>query len=120
MTLPEQYFVSFPIEGYENMRFYRIPHPYFIDEYFDCYANTNDDWEQVAVVVKENGSMPERCPYWEEMHLIKAIFWEEEEAVMQLHPPESDYINNHPFCLHLWRPLKQVIPLPPSHMVGIK
>ena len=23
---------------------------------------------------------------------------------MQLHPAEQEYINQHPYCLHLWRP----------------
>jgi len=38
---------------------------------------------------------------------------------MQLHPPRSKWINNHPYCLHLWRPTKQEIPLPPEIAVGI-
>lgn len=32
--------------------------------------------------------------------------------------PKRDHINCHPHCLHLWRPLKGRIPLPPSEMVG--
>jgi hypothetical protein len=51
---------------------------------------------------------------------IKALFWDEEEAVMQLHPPRSDYVNVHHFCLHLWRPTETTIPLPPSILVGPK
>jgi hypothetical protein len=29
-------------------------------------------------------------------------------------------VNNHPFCLHLWRAVDQHMRLPPSIMVGIK
>ena len=25
-----------------------------------------------------------------------------------------------PYCLHIWRPIRQEIPIPPSLMVGIK
>lgn len=43
-------------------------------------------------------------PSWDEMCKIKEIFWDDEDCVMQLHPPKSEYVNNHPYCLHLWRP----------------
>lgn len=43
----------------------------------------------------------------------------EEETVVQFHPPESEYVNNHLYCLHLWKPPYPVI-LPPSIMVGVK
>lgn len=71
-------------------------------------------WEHVSV------SLPDRCPTWAEMCTIKAIFWSDEDAVMELHPPRSDWVNNHQFCLHLWRPVGIDIPLPPSLMVGYK
>ena len=43
----------------------------------------------------------------------------EEEAVVQIHPPKSEYVNNHQFVLHLWKPTKDALPLPPSIAVGI-
>ena len=70
------------------------------------------DWEHVSV------SLPNRCPNWPEMCFIKSLFWDDEETVMQLHPPKSQWINNHSFCLHMWRPCKQEIPMPPSETVG--
>jgi len=70
-------------------------------------------WEHVSV------SLPDRCPTWEEMCRVKALFWDDEDAVMQLHPPRSTWVNNHPYCLHLWRPVEGAIPLPPQFMVGI-
>lgn len=66
------------------------------------------EWEHVSV------SLPTRCPNWPEMCFIKDLFWAEDEVVMQLHPARSNYVNNHNFCLHLWRPLKGEIPLPPQ------
>jgi hypothetical protein len=71
-------------------------------------------WEHVSV------SLPNRCPNWQEMCFVKSLFWEDEEAVMQLHPPRSTWINNHPFCLHLWKPMLAEIPLPPQSAVGLK
>jgi hypothetical protein len=38
--------------------------------------------------------------------------------VFQLHPPESQYINFHPFALHLWRHSDHPILMPPSIFVG--
>ena len=70
-------------------------------------------WEHVSV------SAQGRCPTWEEMHWVKSLFFEPEECVIQFHPPASVYVNNHPFCLHLWKPVGFVIPLPPTECVGI-
>lgn len=65
-------------------------------------------------------SLPTRCPSWEQMCTIKEAFWKDDECCMQLHPPKSNYVNNHPYCLHIWRPINVEIPQPPSVMVGIK
>lgn len=72
---------------------------------------TECGWEHVSV------SLPNRPPNWAEMAFVKDLFWHEEDAVMQLHPPRSCYVNNHPFCLHLWRPRDATIPLPPTGLV---
>lgn len=77
-------------------------------------ADGDIPWEHVSV------SLNNRCPNWEEMCFVKALFWDDEDTVMQLHPPKSKWVNNHPFCLHLWRPLKEAIPLPPEIAVGYK
>lgn len=71
------------------------------------------NWEHVSV------SLEHRCPTWEEMCIVKALFWDDEETVLQFHPPESDYVNQHRFCLHLWR-YKGEMPRPPSIAVGLK
>lgn len=74
-------------------------------------ASAYDDWDHVSV------SLENRCPTWEEMEFVKRLFFHPTEAVMQLHPPVSDHVNIHPFCLHLWRPHRQQIPTPPRSMV---
>jgi hypothetical protein len=58
-------------------------------------------------------SLEDRCPTWEEMCWVKALFWEPEEVVIQYHPKESQYVNHHKFCLHLWRPVGVELPCPP-------
>lgn len=75
-------------------------------------ASWGRGWEHVSV------SQQDRCPSWAEMDHAKRLFWDDEEAVMQLHPPRSQWVNNHPHCLHLWKPIEQEIPLPPTDMVG--
>lgn len=75
-------------------------------------ASAGEGWEHVSV------SLPNRCPNWPEMHAIKQLFWLDEEAVMQLHPPQSDYRSYYDYCLHLWRPISQDIPLPPGILVA--
>jgi len=74
-------------------------------------------WQHVSVSIP---SAPRETPSWAEMAAIKDIFWPPDQAVIQIHPPAADYLNNHPGCLHLWRPTTgPEIPLPPSYMVGL-
>jgi hypothetical protein len=71
-------------------------------------------WDHVSV------SLPDRCPTWEELEFIKRLFFERHECAMQLHVPPRDHVNNHEFCLHIWRPIDVEIPRPPAVMVGIQ
>lgn len=75
-------------------------------------AGEGGGWEHVSV------SLPDRCPTWDEMCYVKSLFWDVEDCVLQFHPPESRYVNNHPYCLHLWRPTGVDIPTPPTITVG--
>lgn len=75
-------------------------------------ASAGDGWDHVSV------SRVNRCPNWPEMEHIKRLFFKDDETAMQLHVPSTDHVNHHPYCLHLWRPLDQEIPRPPSIMVG--
>jgi hypothetical protein len=71
-------------------------------------------WEHVSVSTRR------RIPNWQEMCFVKDLFWEPEDCVVQYHPPQSKYVNNYSKVLHLWRPLKEPIPMPPSILVGFK
>jgi len=79
-------------------------------------------WEHVSVHAFR-GSLDKRVkqmrtPTWLEMCLIKDLFWDGEDVVMQLHPRRSEYVNQHPHVLHLWRPTHVTIPTPASVLVG--
>lgn len=105
----------------------RLPHP-LTREYGDPYNgaalvtlesgevvraifSNGEGWDHVSV------SLPDRCPTWGEMCEIKDMFFDAQDCVMQLHPPRSQYINRHPYCLHLWRPHAGGIPMPPLDFV---
>ena len=68
-------------------------------------------WDHVSV------SYSNRCPTWDEMCRVKEIFFEPEECCVEYHPAESDYVNVHPYCLHIWRPQDGQIPKPPRIFV---
>ena len=80
---------------------------------FFVIASSGGGWEHVSV----DPNNKKRCPTWDEMCAIKNMFFDEEEVVMQLHPAKSEYVNIHPYCLHLWRPLEREIPMPPVEFV---
>jgi hypothetical protein len=75
-------------------------------------------WEHVSARVASYKG--DRIPTWEEMCWVKSLFWDDDECVVQFHPPKSDYVNNHPCVLHLWKPINMELPRPPSIAVGIK
>lgn len=70
-------------------------------------------WEHASIsIIGEN-----RCPTWDEMCFIKNLVWKMNECIVQYHPPESQYVNNHPYVLHLWKPIKETMPMPPKMFV---
>lgn len=77
-------------------------------------ASDGEGWEHVSVSLKN------RDPNWRQMCFIKELFWDPEDCVVQYHPPRSQYVNQHEHCLHLWRPIKEALPIPPSILVGYK
>lgn len=77
-------------------------------------ASAGEGWDHVSI------SLPNRCPTWPEMCLVKDMFFEDEEMVIQIHPKKSEYVNYHPYCLHMWRWQLEGQPMPPSILVGPK
>lgn len=80
--------------------------------WLNCVVSSGDPevgikWEHVSV------STPTRCPTWDEMDWIKRLFWNDEEIVQQFHVNDSRKTNQHPYCLHLWKPIGKDVELPP-------
>lgn len=71
-------------------------------------------WEHLSV------STPSKTPTWEQMCTMKDIFWNKDEVCVEYHPKEEDYVNNHPHCLHVWKPTELELPTPPHILVGFK
>lgn len=74
-------------------------------------------WEHVSV----HGFNGKKTftPSWEEMCKVKDIFWDGEDIVIQFHPKKSEYVNNHPNTLHMWRPIGIEFIVPPKITVGV-
>ena len=78
-------------------------------------ASWADGWEHVSIT--PNGHPDNRPADWRDMCSFKDLFWQQSETVMQIHPAKDRYVNLHPMCLHLWRPTREPLPLPPLGMV---
>ena len=77
---------------------------------------TTEGWEHVSVSLPDS---PSKCPSWPEMCRVKDLFWDPEQCVVQFHPPQSQYVNNHSGCLHLWHRPSYPFTTPPRQLVGI-
>lgn len=74
-------------------------------------CSIGDGWDHVSVALRH------RLPRYKEMVTIKRMFFCGDETAVEYHMPESEHINIHPFCLHLWRPQEEPLPTPPHWMV---
>ena len=75
---------------------------------FCVLVSDTDGWDHVSVTILNE----ERCPTWEEMCWVKGLFFKPNECVVQFHPSQDDYVNCHPYCLHLWKPQGREIVTP--------
>lgn len=103
--------------SFGNAGLFIIPHYKVIGYEIVTIASDGMDWEHVSVTIAEKRKRPKRCPTWEEMCFVKNLFWDETDCVIEFHPSKSEYVNLEPFALHLWRPIKQIIPIPNKIMV---
>jgi len=76
-------------------------------------ASDGFGWDHVSV------SCDNRCPTWDEMCFVKELFFGDDETVIQFHPKMSKYINQMPFCLHLWKRQGSDYELPPAKLIGV-
>lgn len=73
-------------------------------------------WEHASFAPLEENSILS----WEDMCYFKDMIWNSDEAVIQIHPPKDEYVNNKNNCLHLWRCYYKDMTLPPSVLVGVR
>lgn len=66
------------------------------------FTKDEEGWEHVSVAPLKKNMMPT----WDDMRILKEMFWEDDEEVHQIHPKKSEYVNVVSNCLHLWRPSK--------------
>ena len=97
--------------GFGGMACYLTDKQYKEPREMAIIASWGGGWEHVSV------SLRNRCPTWDEMCLVKDIFWMDDECVVQFHPPKNEYINVHPYCLHLWKKIGEKADLPPKEFV---
>lgn len=55
-------------------------------------------WLHVSV------SRSDRLPSWTDLGFVKQCFIGDDREAVQVLPKESDYVNLHKYCLHLWSP----------------
>jgi hypothetical protein len=103
--VPEQYRVAGEKDSLEG--WFTIPSG-SARKVITIIASNGLGWEHVSVSKKYD------CPTWEEMCRVKDLFWDADDLVVQYHVPPSQLVNLHPYCLHMWRPVDQSIPLPPE------
>lgn len=101
--------------SYGNNGVFVLPHNGIL---LFCISSDEGEWDHVSVSVRaRSGVQIMRCPTWDEMCFVKDMFFLPEEFAIQYHPPKSDYVNNHPYVLHLWRCQKEGIAFPPKEFV---
>ena len=118
--VPEQYrlqsgiFATDQWDGRNGM--FVIPNPFTRNNKPELQVMSSDGkgWEHVSV------SLRFRSPTWEEMCKVRLLFWDDNDVVIQYHPAKNNYVNNHPYCLHLWRPVGIELLKPPEDLVGFK
>lgn len=70
-------------------------------------------WEHVSISVLDRYGNPiDRCPTWNEMREIHKMFFSKGENSIQFHPRKSEYVNDYPYALHMWRHPDYGIPEP--------
>lgn len=58
-------------------------------------------WHHLSV------SKPNKLPTWEELNRVKVAFFGPDREAIQVLAKESDHVNLHPYCLHLWAEVEQ-------------
>jgi hypothetical protein len=78
-------------------------------ELWHVIISDGEGWQHLSVTNAQKRIMPG----WHIMCRLKDAFFADDVWVAQYHPAKEDNVNDHPFCLHLWRPLEEKLPTPP-------
>jgi len=70
-------------------------------------------WHHVSV------SKAKELPTWAEMREVKDLFMGVEVTAVQVLAKGSEWVNVHPYCLHLWRPLDDNFGVLPDFRRGV-
>lgn len=70
-------------------------------------------WKHLSVTNAQRKVLPT----WGAMARLKDLFYGDDEWACQFFPAKDDYINDHPFCLHIWMPLDEPLPHPSIALV---
>jgi len=71
-----------------------------------------EHWQHVSV------SRAGRLPDYEDMKLVRRIFVGDDRECYAVYPPESRWVNDHPFVLHLWCSLDSPDGVLPDFRIG--
>ena len=83
-----------------------------------CLASWGGGWDHLSVSAGWGPRGATRVPTYAELEAARRMFFADHEIVVQIHPPLRQYVNCHPFVLHLWRSQSVDYPLPPQHFIA--
>ena len=116
MKVPEKYRVTAgPMasdESFGNNGLFLIPNG---EAGLIVIASDGYGWEHVSV----SRYMSKELPSWYELVLIKNMFWDEEETVVQFIPKKSEH-RSIGEVLHMWKKSGHEYELPPGIMIAPK
>lgn len=93
--------------------FFILPNPRTMKGmYILIQADNLQGWEHISIAIPSEN----RWPTIEELNWIREFFWDTDERLVQFHGK----LKKNEFCIHLWKPIDQELPVPPSFMAGTK
>ena len=114
--ITEGEYASSPLMGFNGAFKVKID-----DRWWLIIASDKAGWQHVSVSCLSNHNFKKpTIPSWRIMCIVKDLFWEPEDTVVQYHPAKSQHVNEHPGCLHLFRPTVAQLPTPPYYLVGLR
>jgi hypothetical protein len=83
--------------------------------YQSCYSGFTSKRKIIVIVSEEfhdnrwwrhvSCSLNNQIPSWKDLREVKDVFIGKDKKAFQIFPPEKEYVNIHPYVLHLWCPL---------------